>query len=121
MKKIISLMALVIAMLTVFPTTSVADPIDFTIGIIPIGGAGNPLPKSPEMAPKATLENHVLTFTSMHPAYTLRIVDANGDTVYQVAIPDNVSIIVLPSTLTGNYELQLFPGNGYYYYSDITL
>ena len=54
----------------------------------------------------------------------LYLVDNSGeepDLVYQVFVPANVGVVYLPATLTGTYELQLYEGGAYYFYSEIEL
>lgn len=101
---------------------SVLD-LDFSVGVVVKTGA-NPQPKSPALppkAPEATLEDNVLTFTSAHDDYTLTLIDGDDEVVYQTVVPSTVSVVILPATLTGNYELQLDYGGNYYFYCDIEL
>lgn len=100
-----------------------ADPeeLTFTVEIVGNGGAAHPLPKSPIELPQATLDGHVLTFTSSHADYTLTLLDENGDDAYQVFVPAATTTVVLPSTLTGLFELQLYPGGSYYFSGEIVL
>jgi hypothetical protein len=109
---------------------SSADPLPGSVPIIlqigwhdPTSGSGE-LPRSPINPPSASLDDHTLYINSEHPAYTLYLVDTTGeepDVVYQVCIPANVNVVVLPSTLSGTYELQLYDGGDYYFYSEIEL
>lgn len=101
---------------------SVLD-LDFSVGVVVKTGA-NPQPKSPECppkAPEATLEGNVLTFISSHDDYTLTLIDEDDEVAYEVTVPSTVSVVILPATLTGNYELQLDYGGNYYFYCDIEL
>jgi len=87
-------------------------------------GGGKPFPKSPALppeAPEATLEDNVLTFTSAHDAYTLTLIDEDGEVAYQVVVPSTVNIVVLPTTLSGEFELQLSSDTNYYFYCGIEL
>lgn len=86
----------------------------------PLNG-GNPMPKSPIELPQATLDGHVLTFTSSHANYTLTLLDENGDDAYQVFVPSSTSVVVLPSTLSGSFEIQLDFSGSYIFVSDIVL
>ena len=54
----------------------------------------------------------------------LYLVDTTGEepvVIYQVYVPANVNTVILPATLAGTYELQLYDGGEYYYYSEIEL
>ena len=100
-----------------------ADPeeLTFTVEIVDNGGTNPSLPKSPIELPQATLDGHVLTFTSSHADYALTLLDENGDDAYQVFVPASTSVVVLPSTLSGSFEIQLDFGGSYIFVSDIVL
>ena len=109
---------------------SYADPLPSSVPIILQVGWHDPTlahgerPRGPINPPSASLDDHTLYINSEHPAYTLYLVDTTGeepDVVYQVFIPANVNVVVLPSTLSGTYELQLYDGGDYYFYSEIEL
>ena len=96
----------------------------FQVGFTNPTGSSGERPRSPINPPSASLDDHTLYINSEHPAYTLYLVDTTGeepDVVYQVYVPANVNAVVLPSTLSGTYELQLYDGGDYYFYSDIEL
>ena len=95
--------------------------VKFSVEIVNKGGVGNSNPKSPINPPQATLDDHVLTFTSGHADYTLTLLDENGDEAYVVAVPSSTSIVVLPATLTGTFEVQLDFGGSYIFVSEIEL
>ena len=78
-------------------------------------------PKSPIDPPQATLDGHVLTFTTSHADFVLTLLDEDGDEAYTVFVPAATTTVVLPSTLTGLFELQLYPGGSYYFSGDIVL
>lgn len=109
---------------------SYADPLSGSVPVIlqvgwhdPTSGSGE-LPRNLVNPPSASLDDHTLYINSEHPAYTLCLVDTTGeepDVVYQVYVPANVNVVVLPSTLSGTYELQLYDGGDYYFYSEIEL
>lgn len=88
------------------------------------GGNGNGHPRGPILMPEASIDGYTLYIEGDHPAYELYLVDTTGeepDVVYQVLVPANVSVVFLPSTLSGTYELQLYDGGEYYFYSEIEL
>ncbi len=109
---------------------SYADPLSGSVPVIlqvgwhdPTSGSGE-LPRNLINPPSASLDDHTLYINSEHPAYTLYLVDTTGEepyVVYQVYVPANVNVVVLPSTLSGTYELQLYDGGDYYFYSEIEL
>ena len=123
MKKVLLFIALFCG-LSAFAGNGIVSYLDFTVSIIKNTGIGNPYPKSPELppeAPEATLEDNVLTFTSAHDDYTLTLLDEDGEVAYQTVVPSSVSIVMLPTTLSGDFELQLDYGGNYYFYCDINL
>ena len=126
MKKILSIAAL---LLLVGVAVFAQDPshvteLTFQVGITDPTLAHGELPRNLVNPPSASLDDHTLYINSEHPAYTLYLVDTTGeepDVVYQVDVPANVNVVVLPSTLSGTYELQLYDGGDYYFYSEIEL
>ena len=74
----------------------------------PIGhGAGRP---SIEV-PLVYIDDYTLTFEAYHPDYALIIKDEDGDVVYSTTVFSAETQVVLPSTLSGDYEIQLVMGN----------
>ena len=126
MKKILSIAALLLLVVgPVFAQNpSHVTELSFQVGITNPTGSSGELPRNPTNPPSASLDDHTLYINSEHPAYTLYLVDTTGeepDVVYQVYVPANVNSVVLPSTLSGTYELQLYDGGNYYFYSEIEL
>lgn len=123
MKKVLLFIAF-LCCLSTNAANGIISNLDFSVGIIKGSGSGNPFPKNPELipeTPEATLEGNVLTFISSHDNYTLTLIDGDDEVVYQTVVPSTVSVVILPATLTGNYELQLDYGGNYYFYCDIEL
>ena len=81
----------------------------------------NPYPKMPPQAPSLWQEGHEIYFQSSHPDYSIDIVQS-GIVVYSVDVDVTTTSVVLPSWLSGEYEIQIYPdGSSYYFYGDITL
>ena len=126
MKKNLSIVALLLLVVgAVFAQApSQVTELTFQVGISDPTKSLGERPRNPINPPSASLDDHTLYINSEHPAYTLYLVDTTGDepdVVYQVYVPANVNAVVLPSTLSGTYELQLYDGGQYYFYSDIEL
>ena len=85
----------------------------------PSGNQPNPH-KNPTYIPSVIQDGYEITFLAIHPAYTLNIV-ANGVVVYSVALSPYTTSVVLPSWLSGQYEIQLRPDDYYYLYGYIEL
>lgn len=82
---------------------------------------GNPLPRTPVCSPTVGMDGHTLYFETDHPVFTLILLDEDGEEAYSVVVPTVVEEIALPSTLTGDYELQLYDGSNFYFYCTISL
>lgn len=77
-------------------------------------------PKSPVQIPEISLDDHSLYFGTPCDGCTLNVVDSNDVVVYTTVIPVGATSLVLPSTLSGEYELQIIRGN-YCFWGMITL
>lgn len=72
---------------------------------------GNPRPKSPIEPPTVYIENDTLMFEADHPEYVLNIKDEEDEVVYTTSVYSSVTQIILPSSLSGNYEIELIMDN----------
>lgn len=123
MKKYFLLLAFVCGMSTYTQAVpGLVTTFRFVVGIIPKGiGGGVPMPKSPVDPPEATLDDHLLTLPEDHSGYTLQLVDANDEIVYETEVLAGTTVVSLPSSLSGDYTLLLYPEGNYYFYYYITL
>jgi hypothetical protein len=81
-------------------------------------------PRGTVNPPSACLDDHTLYISDEHSDYMLYLVDTTGEEpvmVYQAYVHSTVNTVVLPATLAGTYELQLYDGGEYYYYCEIQL
>jgi len=76
--------------------------------------------KDPVVIPSVYLDDHTLYFGTPCDGCTLNVVDSNDVVVYTTVTPVGTSSLVLPSTLLGEYELQIIQGD-YCFYGPITL
>ena len=72
-------------------------------------GHGNT--RSPIEVPLVYIEDNILAFEAYHPDYVLNIMDENGDVVYSTTVFSTDTEVILPSTLSGDYEVNLVMGN----------
>ena len=72
---------------------------------------GHSTPKTPIETPKVYIEDYTLSFGINHPEYVLNIKDENGQEVYTTTVFSTQSNVILPSTLSGNYEINLVMSN----------
>ena len=125
MKKILSIVAFLLLGMTLFAQVpSQVNELNFQVGYTDPTKVSGELPRGTVNPPSACLDDHTLFINGEHSDYTLYLVNTSGeapDVVYQVYVPANVSAVVLPVTLTGTYELQLYDGGEFYYYSEIEL
>ena len=73
--------------------------------------AGNGPARTPIEVPLVYIEDNTLTFEVNHPDYVLTIKDEDGDVVYTTTVFTTDTEVILPSTLSGDYEIQLVMGN----------
>ena len=67
--------------------------------------------KSPVVPPCVYIEDYTLSFEAYHPDYALIIKDEDDNVVYTTSVWSSQTEVVLPSTLTGDYEINLVMGN----------
>ena len=72
---------------------------------------GNGNPRSPIEVPLVYIEDNTLTFEINHPDYVLTIKDEDGDVVYTTTVFATDTEVILPSTLSGDYEINLIMDN----------
>lgn len=94
-----------------------ADPegVDLQVGYVDpdLGDSGQP--KTPILIPEVSLDGHTLFFDTPCDGCTLRLVDANNNVVYSTVIPTGTTSLVLPSSLSGEFKIQIIQGNIYFY------
>ena len=71
----------------------------------------NQNPRNPVDVPTVYLDDYTLTFEASHPEYVLYIKDENETVVYSTVVTSAMTEVVLPSALSGDYEIQLIMGN----------
>ena len=118
MKKTISkkLALLFSALLLLVGSTISAATIDFGVCIIDLKPGYPGSSKSPVNTPCVDIEGNVLTFDVGHDDYTLCIVDNDDNIVHSVYVPSMQTTVILPSSLSGDYELRLIPNDGNIYF-----
>ncbi len=68
---------------------------------------GNGHPKTPITAPKVYINDYMLLFEANHPEYVLYIKDEDDNVVYTTTVYSTQTQVVLPSTLSGDYQIEL--------------
>ena len=85
--------------------------IPFTVHYEDDQPAGNGYGRGPIQPPLVYIEDYMLTFEAYHPDYTLIIKDEDGDVVFTTVVYSAQTEVVLPLTLSGDYEIELVMGN----------
>jgi hypothetical protein len=67
-------------------------------------------PRSPEETPIVYIDDYTLLFEANHPEYVLNIKDENNVVVYSTVVYSAQTQVVLPSTLSGDYQIELVMG-----------
>lgn len=67
-------------------------------------------PKTPITAPKVYIDDYTLLFEANHPEYVLNIKDEDNNVVYSTVVSSTQTQVVLPSTLSGDYQIELVMG-----------
>ena len=85
-------------------------PISFTVSYDDEQPIGNGQPKTPMRQPLVYIEDYTLSFEVDHPEYVLNIKDENDNVVYTTTVCSTQTQVVLPSTLSGDYQIELVMG-----------
>ena len=71
---------------------------------------GNGHGKTSMCPPVVYIEDYTLSFEANHPEYVLYIKDENDNVVYTTTVYSIQTQVVLPSTLSGDYQIELVMG-----------
>lgn len=82
--------------------------------IIKDGPAGNNGTYAPARPWYISQNDYVLTLPDFEEDYTLQLFDEDENVVYSVDCLSGTTQVVLPSTLTGDYEIVVIRGGSYY-------
>lgn len=115
-KKSLLLMALMMAMLLLSSVrvSAASTPIPLTGGYID-PKEGEEYHRSQALVPELEIDDYTLFFMTPCDGCVLRLLDENRDVVYSTVIPDSAVSLVLPSYLSGEYEIQIIQGNIYFW------
>ena len=71
--------------------------------------------RTPTFPLNVSLDGHTLLLNIGYDL-TLVLLDEDGDVAYTVYVPAGTSAVMLPATLCGDYEIQLYPDDSSYYF-----
>lgn len=109
------IVTLLAAMLSFHCIDGYAYTVEFGVGYVDPKDGNDGLNKSPILVPEVDLEGYTLTFYTPCDGCVLRLIDENDVVVYSTVIPTGATSLVLPSYLSGEYEIQIVQGNTYFY------
>ena len=116
MKKCLCLIACLLTVTFVFAQTGGGGnntPIPFKV--INTDSQHNQPSKDIIQIPEVYLDGHTLSFDAAIEGCEVRLLDANENVVFTDFIEENQTSLILPSTLTGIFELQIIRGNIIFY------
>ena len=87
---------------------------------MPAGSTHGGSTKSPVDLWCVDLTDNIITMSATPCDYTLNLYDEDGEIVYSVFVPAGTTQVILPTTLSGEFELR-FETDTYYYYGYITI
>lgn len=114
-KKRLIILLLTLALLPLSSVSVMARTINFNVGYEDPQNTMDDDKRTLTLVPEVDLEDYTLTFYTPCDGCVLRIVDENENVVYSIVIPTGATSLVLPSYLSGDYEIQIVQGNIYYY------
>lgn len=118
MKKRILLLLLMMALWPLSNVRMMAQTITFNVGYVD-PSINQDYPRSPILTPEVEIDGFTLTFYTPCDGCTLRLLDENDTVVYSTVIPTGTTSLVLPSYLSGEFEIQILQGTlcfwGYIY------
>lgn len=114
-KRLLTVLLLVMAMMPFTYVSVYAEPDGVDLQYDDPGYGDDGLHKSPITIPEISLEGYTLYFYTPCDGCTLRLLDENDNVVYSTVIATGATSLVLPSTLSGEYEIQIIQGNICFY------
>ena len=110
MKKRLIVLLLIVAMLPLSSVSVMARTINFNVGYEDPQNPQDDDKRTLSLVPEVDLEDYTLTFYTPCDGCVLRLVDENDNVVYSTVIPTGTTNLILPSYLSGNYEIQILRG-----------
>ena len=110
MKKIISILFMVVSLPMCLSVNAQRVIIPLSCGIFDQSSITDKPARGPIDPPTVYLEDYTLIFEADHPEYILYIKDEDDAVVYSTVVSTTVTEVVLPSYLSGDYEIDLVMG-----------
>ena len=108
-KRLIILL-LTLALLPLSSVGVMARTVNFNVGYVDPQDPQDDDKRTLTLVPEVDLEGYTLTFYTPCDGCVLRLIDENDVVVYSTVIPTGATSLVLPSYLSGEYEIQIVRG-----------
>lgn len=112
-KKSLMMMLMMAFLLLTSISVSAKQPTDINLeaGYVDPEDEGGDPHRSPILIPEVGIDNYTLTFYTPCDGCTLRLLDENDNIPFVTVIPVGTTTLVLPSYLSGTYQIQIISGN----------
>lgn len=110
-KKRLIVLLLTLALLPLSSVSVMAIPINFNVAYEDPQNTMDDGKRTLTLVPEVDIEDFTLTFYTPCDGCVLRLVDENENVVYSTVIPTGTTNLILPSYLSGDYEIQIIQGN----------
>ena len=112
-KKSLMMMLMMVFLLLTSISVSAKQPTDINLeaGYVDPEDEGGDPHRSPILIPEVGIDNYTLTFYTPCDGCTLRLLDENDNIAFVTMIPVGSTTLVLPSYLSGEYQIQIISGN----------
>ena len=112
-KKSLMMMLMMAFLLLTSISVSAKQPTDINLeaGYVDPEDEGGDPHRSPILIPEVGIDNYTLTFYTPCDGCTLRLLDENDNIAFVTMIPVGSTTLVLPSYLSGTYQIQIISGN----------
>lgn len=112
-KKSLMMMLMMAFLLLTSISVSAKQPTDINLeaGYVDPEDEGGDPHRSPILIPEVGIDNYTLTFYTPCDGCTLRLLDENDNIAFVTMIPVGSTTLVLPSYLSGEYQIQIISGN----------
>ena len=113
MKRIVFLFFALSCMFTSFASVCSLEELSLIAERIKNDGSGNDYPRGLVYVPSVSIDDHTFYINESHPDYVLQLVDPDDETnvVYEISMPAGVNSVILPSSLNGEFIIQLIWGD----------
>ncbi len=109
MKRIVFFLLVLCCLFAGSISVNAKDEIELTASRIKNDNIGNGSPRGPVYVPSASIDGHTFYINESHPDYVLQLIDPDDEenVIYEVLMPAGVNSLVLPSSLVGEFVIQL--------------